>query len=103
MPLDSYIDNMKTVKSPRVPFHGTVVRTEPDGFVVIHFDKPIGPMANTHAIISTSTGTSTSADTAFKIINLRPQERVSGFATTDNQHHLPKIVELYVSNQKLVP
>jgi len=85
----------------RVQFDGTVDRIETDGFGVIRFDKPIG--ANTCTIISSSTGSVTPADTAFVISTLRPGIRVHGIATTSSQHDLPKIVELYVSNKKLIP
>jgi hypothetical protein len=89
------------MKSHHVLFQGTVVRAEPDGFVVIHFDHPIG--SNTHGIISSSTGTSTSTDTAFTLTTLSPHVRVSGTAIPSNQNKLPKIIELHVGNQRVIP
>jgi hypothetical protein len=64
----------------KVEFAGTVVRAEPGGFGIVHFDKPIGPEANTHGIISSSVGTSTGAS-----LKLEPGARVVGTAETDER------------------
>jgi hypothetical protein len=67
------------------PFSGTVVRTEPGGFGIIHFDKPLGPgAANAYGIMSSSSGTSTS--TYISLDRLKPGVRVVGKAEADTQH-----------------
>lgn len=60
----------------KLPFVGTVVRTEPDGFAIVRFDRPVGPSANTFGLISTSTGTLASVP----FFDLKPGAHVSGTA-----------------------
>lgn len=59
----------------KIPFAGTVVRTEPDGFTIIQFDAPVGPSANNFGLISSSTGTAT-----FTFFDLKPGVHVTGTA-----------------------
>lgn len=80
--------------STKWKFAGTVVRTEPGGFGVIHFDKPVGPSGNTHGIISSSTGTSTVTFT-----NLKPGVRINGFADADS-HQLATIRTFTIDTNK---
>jgi hypothetical protein len=69
-----------------IPFAGTIIRTEPGGFGIIHFDHPLGPgTANAYGIISSSSGTSTSSYVSV-YEQLKPGVRVSGLADADNQH-----------------
>ena len=74
----------------KVQFAGTVVRTEPGGFGIIQFDQPIGPMSNTHGIISSSSGTSTGA-----FSKLKPGVRVVGTAEADD-HQLATVKTVQV-------
>jgi hypothetical protein len=72
--------------SEKIKFEGTVIRTELGGFAIVHFDSPIGPAANTHGIISSSTGTSVPNYSA-----LKPRVRVLGWAEADSEHQLATI------------
>jgi hypothetical protein len=77
----------------KVQFAGTVVRTEPGGFGVIQFDQPVGPSANTHGIVSSSSGTTTS-----NFINLKPGLRVKGTAEAD-EHELATITTVTIDTR----
>jgi hypothetical protein len=66
--------------SDKLEFVGKVVRTEPGGFGVVEFDRPIGPKANTHGIISSSNGTA-----IVGITHLKTGIRVKGTAKTDDR------------------
>jgi len=59
----------------KLPFAGTVVRAEPDGFAIIQFDSPLGPSANAFGLISSSTGTA-----SVPYFDLKPGVHVSGLA-----------------------
>lgn len=74
----------------KVNFAGTVVRTEPGGFGVIHFDNPVGPSANTHGIVSSSSGTVT-----VTFSKLRPGVRVVGTADVD-EHDVATVTDVAV-------
>ena len=76
--------------SAKVQFAGTVVRAEPGGFGIIHFDQPIGPMANTHGIVSRSVGTSTGT-----FSKLKPGVRVVGTAEAD-EHQLASVTTVVI-------
>jgi hypothetical protein len=67
-----------------VDFSGTIVRFEPDGFGIVHFDIPIGPNANTYGIISSSTHTGTVTG-PYVYIELKPGMRVVGTANPDKR------------------
>jgi hypothetical protein len=60
-------------------FSGTIVRLEPSGFGIIHFDKPLGPSANTFGVISNSTSSVASFD------ELKPGVHVTGTADVDDR------------------
>lgn len=66
--------------SKEVVFYGKVVRTERDGFTVIHFDRPIGPSANNYGLISSSTGT-----VAAPFSELVPGTKVKGTAESTDR------------------
>lgn len=72
--------------SGKIPFAGKLVRMEPGGFEIVEFDFPVGPAANSHGIISTSTGTSVPT-----LTTLKPGLRISGIAEADNDHQLAAI------------
>jgi hypothetical protein len=76
--------------SDKVQFAGTVVRTEPGGFGIVHFDEPVGPSANTYGIVSSSRGTS-----ALTFSRLKPGVRVTGTAEADD-HELATITAVAV-------
>lgn len=77
--------------SDKIPFDGTVIRMEPGGFGIIHFDQPLGVSANNYGIISRSNGTSLPS---FGI--LRPGVRVRGTAQADSQHELATVETLVI-------
>jgi hypothetical protein len=60
--------------SQQLPFAGTIVRSEADGFTIIRFDAPVGPSANNFGLISSSTGTATLT------FDLKPGIHVTGTA-----------------------
>jgi hypothetical protein len=66
--------------SEKIAFYGEVVRTERDGFTVIHFDSPIGPSANNYGLISSSTGTA-----AVPFTELVPGTKVKGTAESSDR------------------
>ncbi|MBS0248805.1 MAG: hypothetical protein JSR61_19475 [Proteobacteria bacterium] len=74
----------------KLPFAGTVVRAEPDGFAIIEFDSPVGPSANTHGLISSSTGTA-----SVPYFDLKPGVHVRGLAEA-SQHDLATIKTIQV-------
>ena len=63
-------------------FTGKVVRTEPGGFGIVEFDKPVGPTGNTFGVVSISSGAAT---TGFNITELKTGARVSGTAEADDR------------------
>jgi hypothetical protein len=60
------------MKPDQIPFSGTVVRIEPDGFGIVEFDHRVG--ANTHGVFSTTIGSTV----PFR--QVKPGMHVSGFA-----------------------
>jgi hypothetical protein len=73
---------MASMLPEKVTFTGTVVRTEPGGFGIVQFDKPVGPSGNTYGVVSVSSGTATSG---FTITQLREGERVYGTVEADDR------------------
>jgi hypothetical protein len=74
-----------------VPFTGTIVRVEPDGFGVVEFNEPIGLQANTHGVFSLTLGSTVPYGP-----NLKPGAAVSGIAQVD-QHDLAAVMNLEVT------
>jgi len=74
-----------------VKFSGRVMRKEADGFTVVRFDMPIGPSANTHGLISNSTGTVSGS-----LVTLKPGVHVAGTAEAD-EHDLASIKTVRVT------
>jgi hypothetical protein len=72
-------------------FAGTVLRVELDGFAIVKFDEPVGPSANTHGLISISTGTA-----SVPFAHLRPGIHVVGTAEAD-EHDLASIKTIRVT------
>ncbi len=65
--------------SDTLPFTGTIVRVELDGFGIVHFDEPIGAQANTHGVFSTT------ISSTLPYRDLRPGVHVSGEAEADER------------------
>ncbi len=82
------------IMSDRIPFAGTIVRTEPGGFGIIHFDEPLGPCSNSYGIISSSTGTNVPTFTA-----LRRGARVRGMAEADSRHELANVATFVIERE----
>lgn len=82
----AYIEPM----DQKLPFAGTVVRAEPDGFAIVEFDSPFGPSANTFGLISSSTGTA-----SVPYFELKPGVHVSGLAEA-GQSDLATIKTIHV-------
>jgi hypothetical protein len=80
-----------SVMSGKIQFAGTVVRTEPGGFGIVRFDHALGPRANTHGIVSSSSGTALPAFDAF-----RPGVRVEGMAEVDDDHELASVLNFNI-------
>jgi hypothetical protein len=78
----------------KVKFAGKVVRAEPGGFGVIHFDEPVGPSGNTHGIVSSSSGTSTAT-----FSKLKPGTRVVGTADVD-ERDVASVTEVAVNGEE---
>ena len=73
-----------------VPFTGTIVRVEPDGFGVVQFSQPLGLQANTHGVFSLTLGSTVPYGP-----ELKPGAAVSGTAQVD-QHNLAAVKNLEV-------
>jgi hypothetical protein len=82
-------------KNRPIKFSGKVLRFEPDGFGLIQFDQPIGPSANTHGLISNSTGTTVLGGAAIQI--LKPGVRVTGLAEAD-EHDVAKVKSVAIES-----
>ena len=67
-----------------VPFTGTLLRFERDGFGIVRFDLPIGPSANSYGVIS-STAATTIVQGSFALQSLTPGARVTGVAEADER------------------
>lgn len=65
--------------SNNLPFAGTVVRIERDGFGIVRFDQPVGPSANTHGVFSASLSSS------LPFRQLKPGVHVTGTAEADDR------------------
>jgi len=63
--------------SERLPFSGTIVRIEPDGFGVVRFDGKLG--ANTHGVFSSGISVS------LPFRDIKPGVHVRGMAEVDDR------------------
>jgi hypothetical protein len=84
---DAYIEHMAETHE----FTGTIVRVEPDGFGIVHFNEPIGVQANTYGIFSTTIGSTVPYGPA-----LKPGAQVAGTAEAD-QNDLAAVKTLQIT------